>query len=125
MFFLFNSYRREFRRGKPTLVLVVGSSDGANQPQFSSSEVPTVQTNSSSHRREFRRGKPTSVLLVGSSDGANQLQFSLSGVPTEQTNVSDIIFSLRNIIYSIFFYYHLYRAFDNFLQLFYLLLPKE
>ena len=90
MFFLFNSYRREFRRSKPTLVLAVGSSDGANQPQFSSSEVPTVQTNFSSLYREFRQRKPTLVLLVGSSDGANQLQFSSSGVPTGQTNSSSL-----------------------------------
>ena len=64
-----SSRRREFRRGKPTSVLVVGSSDGANQLQFSSSGVPTGQTNFSYHRREFRRGKPTLVLVVGSSDG--------------------------------------------------------
>jgi hypothetical protein len=69
-----SSRRREFRRSKPTLVLIVGSSDGANQLQFSSSGVPT--------------GKPTLVLVVGSSDGANQLQFSSSGVPTGQTNSS-------------------------------------
>ena len=76
------------RKGKYFSVLLVGSSDGANQPQFSSSEVPTKQTNSSSHRREFRRSKPTLVLLVGSSNEANQLQLSSSGVPTGQTNFS-------------------------------------
>ena len=78
-----SSLRREFRQGKPTLVLIGGSSDEANQPQFSSSGVPTRQTNSSSLRREFRSGKPTLVLIGGSSDGANQLQFSSAEVPTE------------------------------------------
>ena len=98
----FSSLRRGFRRCKPSLVLLVGNSDSANQVQFSLSGVPTAQTKFSSLRREFRQCKPSLILFVGSSDSANQVQY-IADTSILLVSASSIKINLQMGITTLFF----------------------
>ena len=63
----FCSQRRKSRQRKPSSVLIIGSSDRANQVQFSWSEIPTGQTKFSPHRRKSRWRKLSLIVIVGAS----------------------------------------------------------
>ena len=89
-YFFWNEFEiwNEFVKPKRKQIHLVPSSDGANRVLFSTSEIPTAQTEFSSYRRKSRQCKPSLVLNVGSSDSANRVLFSTSEVPTGQTKSS-------------------------------------